>query len=152
MKQRFSISRDTGGEKIVIREYAELDKGVYSLLCEESYAVATLQAALAKGTDRVVAMLRTESFFPTSYVVKKLVTTLEDYFQQGNGETVKIEADDAECIKRASRALPVDENGGIDDLLDVENEEIIEDQQPVGKLEAPIKIAEDEAPEISNSL
>jgi len=152
MKQRFSISRDTGGEKIVIKEYAELDKGVYSLLCEESYAVAALEAALAEGADSVAALLRSESFFPPSYFAKKLIATLEDYFQQGNGEPVKIEADDAECIKKAAQDLPEGDNGSLDDLLDVEEDEVIEDEQPIGKLDAPIKIAEVETQAVGKSL
>jgi len=152
MKQRFVISRNTGGEKIVIKEFAELDKGVYSLLCEESYAVEAVETALAKGPDHVVALLRTESFFPTSYFTGKLIATLGDYFQQGNGDTVKIDADDAECIKTISRDIPVEENDGIDDLLDVDGEEIDAADEPVGKLDAPIKIAEDETAEINNSL
>ena len=152
MKQRFSISRNTGGEKIVIKEYAELDKGVYSLLCEESYAVADVEAALAKGPDQVATLLRTESFFPISFFVERLIKTLDDYIQQGSTEAVKIEADDAECIQSISRQASPEENDGIDDLLGVETEAIIEDEKPVEKLDAPIKIAEVENVEASNSL
>ena len=152
MKQRFSISRNTGGEKIVIKEYAELDKGVYSLLCEESYAVEAVEAALAKGPDHVIALLRTESFFPISYFAEKLIATLDDYIQQGSAEAVKIEADDTECINSRSRQVPQEGNDGIDDLLGVDTEEIIENEESVGKLDAPIKIAEVETVEVSNSL
>lgn len=153
MKQRFSISRNTGGEQIVIKEYAELDKGVYSLLCEESYAVQAVKAALAKGPGHVITLLRTESFFPTSYFTEKLTSSFNDYLQREGDDTLQIEADDAECIRTlSSKDVPVEESGSIDDLLDVEAEEIIEDDQPVGKLEAPIKIAEDETVEISNPL
>jgi hypothetical protein len=66
---------------------------------------------------------------------------------------VKIDADDAECISSLTRHVPLEDTGGLDDLLDVVDEEIIEDDdEPVGKLDAPIKIAEDETVEISNSL
>jgi hypothetical protein len=152
MKQRFSISRNTGGETIVIKEYAELDKGVYSLLCEESYAVEAIEAALAKGPRQVITLLRTESFFPTSYFAEKLSASLDAYLQSGASDPVKIEVDDAECIQTLSKDVAEEENSGVDDLLDVDAEEIIEDDQPVGKLDAPIKIAEDETAEISNSL
>jgi hypothetical protein len=153
MKQRFSISRDIGGEKIVIREYAELDKSIYSLLCAESYPAAEIEAALAKGADRVIALLRTDSFFPTSYFAKKLIGSLGDYFQSGSSEEVLIDADDTECISSVSRHIPMEGPDSIEDLLDVAGEEIIEDDdEPVGKLDAPIKIAEDETVEISNSL
>ena len=152
MKQRFSISRNTGGEQIVIKEYAELDKGVYSLLCEESYAIQAVKAALAKGPGHVITLLRTESFFPTSYFAQKLMASLDDFLQQESGDTIKIEADDAEYIRTLSKDVPAEDNGSIDDLLDVDGEEIVEDDQPVGKLDAPIKIAEDETAEISNSL
>ena len=152
MKQKFSISRNTGGEKIVIKEYAELDKGMYSLLCEESYAVVAVEAALAKGPGHVITLLRTEGFFPTSFFVEKLIASLDDYLKQGSPEAVKIEADDTECIQSISRQVSQEGNDGIDDLLEVDTEEIIEDEEPVGKLDAPIKIAEVETGEVSNSL
>ena len=100
----------------------------------------------------MISLLRTESFFPTSFFAGKLIATLEDYFQQGLTESIKIDVDDTECIQGLTRRAPVEETGAIDDLLDGEDEEIIEDEGPVGKLEAPIKIAEDETVEISNSL
>ncbi len=52
MKQKFAISRDTGGEKIVIREYAELDKGAFSQLCKMSYDVEAVSVALEQGRIR----------------------------------------------------------------------------------------------------
>jgi len=152
MKQRFSISGDTGGGQIVIKEYAELDKGVYSLLCEEAYAVQAIKAALAEGPAQVITLLRTESFFPTGYFAEKLTASLDEFLQQEKSEPIKIEVDDAECIRSLSKDVSEDENGSIDDLLEVDGEEIIEEEQPVGKLDAPIKIAEDETAEISNSL
>jgi len=152
MKQRFSISRNTGGEQIVIKEYAELDKGVYSLLCEESYAIQAVQAALAKGPGYVITLLRTESFFPTSYFAEKLTASLDAYLKQENGDPINIEADDAECIRNLGKDMPAEENGRIEDLLDVDGDDIVEDDQPVEKLDAPIKIAEDETAEVSNSL
>ncbi len=152
MKQRFSISRDTGGEKIVIMEYAELDKGVYSLLCTEAYAVAALEAVLDKDSAQIMAALRTQSFFPTQYCAEKLVTTLRDYIREGAHDPVKFDTDDSECIHSLTPAAPGDENGGLDELLDVESEAHIDDVEPVEKLDAPLKIAVDETAEISNSL
>ncbi|MCK7503842.1 MAG: hypothetical protein MZV70_06840 [Desulfobacterales bacterium] len=37
MKQKYEILRDEDSKRLIIREYAELDKDVMSLLCEESY-------------------------------------------------------------------------------------------------------------------
>ena len=152
MKQRFLISRNTGGAKIVIKEYAELDKGMYSLLCEESYMVAAVEAALAKGPEQLLRLLRTESFFPTSFFAEKLIATLDDYIQQGRDGDVKIEADDTECISRVDKPAPVEGDGDIDDLLVADSEEIDVEDGTVGKLDAPIKIAEDEIVEAGNSL
>jgi hypothetical protein len=41
MKQKYEILKDEDNKRLIIREYAELDKDVMSLLCEESYGVAT---------------------------------------------------------------------------------------------------------------
>jgi len=153
MKQKFSISRNAGGEKVVIREYAELDKGIFSQLCEVSYDLEAVTAALEQGPYKVIALLRSESFFPTCHFAEKLTASLKEFVRQGGGDPVKIDADDYECIR--SKTLPdaeTEESGSIDALLDVEGEDLIEDVQPVDKLDAPIKIAEDETAEISTSL
>ena len=152
MKQRFSISGNTGGEKIVIKEYAELDKGTFSLLCEESYEVAAVEAALEKGRNHVIALLRTESFFPTNDFAEKLTAGLMDFIKQGGSDLVTIDADDSECISSSSKDVPEEVNGSVDVLLDVDGEDIIDDDEPVEKLEVPIKIAEDETVDISKSL
>lgn len=152
MKQRFSISSNTGGEKIVIKEYAELEKGEFSLLCEESYEVEAVEAALEKGPHHVIALLRTESFFPTNYFAEKLTASLLDFIRLGGSEPVKIDVDDSECISSSSKDVPEEDNGGDDVLLEVDGEDIIDDDQPVEKLEAPIKVAEDETVDIGNSL
>jgi hypothetical protein len=152
MKQRFSISRSIGGEKIVIKEYAELDKGAFTLLCEESYEVETVEAALEKGSHLVIALLRTESLFPTNYFAEKLTAGLMDYIKQGGSDLVTIDADDSECISSSSKEVPGEVNGSVDGLLEVDGDDIIDDDEPVEKLEAPIKIAEDETLDISNSL
>ena len=34
MKQKYSIYKDTSNQKLIIKEYAELDKEILSLLCE----------------------------------------------------------------------------------------------------------------------
>ena len=114
--------------------------------------MASIEAALAKGPNQVLTLMRTESFFPTSFFAAKLADTLAGYLQQGNTEDVSIEADDTECIQSAATEEPVEESDSIDDLLEVDGEEVIDAEEPVSKLDVPIKIAEDESAEVSNTL
>ena len=50
MKQKYTIHKDTDNKRLIIKEYAELDKEILSLLCEESYDDAWVTSAIQNGT------------------------------------------------------------------------------------------------------
>jgi hypothetical protein len=46
MKQKYVVLLDNETEKLAIQEYAELDKEMLSLLCEESYDAEMIKTAM----------------------------------------------------------------------------------------------------------
>ena len=51
MKQKYVILRSENNTELTIKEYAELDKDVMSLLCEETYDNNRIEAAMKEKTS-----------------------------------------------------------------------------------------------------
>ena len=64
MKQKYLIMKNDEKDKLIIRELGELDKDMYSLLCEEIYDSENIKSAVAKGKTTLISALRTENLFP----------------------------------------------------------------------------------------
>ncbi|MCK7511232.1 MAG: hypothetical protein MZV70_49000 [Desulfobacterales bacterium] len=55
MKQKYEILRDDDNKRLIIREFAELDKDTMSLLCEESYDKKAIKSAIGHGPGRAAS-------------------------------------------------------------------------------------------------
>ena len=64
MKQKYTIIKDSTNKQLIIREFAELDKEILSLLCEETYEQKAILAAIKKGKDNLISALRTKNLYP----------------------------------------------------------------------------------------
>ena len=53
MKQKYLIINDKTNRQFKIQEYAELNKEMLSLLCEEVYDYKTIKAAVSSGKDEL---------------------------------------------------------------------------------------------------
>jgi hypothetical protein len=72
MKQKYAIVRDDKNKQLIVREFAELDKEILSLLCEETYADKRIRAAIRKGREELIAALRTKNLYPPGIYAKKI--------------------------------------------------------------------------------
>ena len=54
MKQKYLILKGEDRKSIIIKEFAELDKDMLSLLCEETYDIKGIEEAVSGGKDAVV--------------------------------------------------------------------------------------------------
>ena len=59
MKQKFQIQKNDTEQQLIIRESAELDKDVMSLLCEVTFEADTIQNAI-----KAMAQLKPEQKLP----------------------------------------------------------------------------------------
>ena len=64
MKQKYAIIRDDDQSTLVVREYAELDKEMMSLLCEEAYPQDQIKTAMQEGHNGVIKAIRTNNMYP----------------------------------------------------------------------------------------
>lgn len=65
MKQKYEIVVNKDENKVVIREFAQLDKEIMSLLCQESFDLANVQAATGQENPEILyAALRSNNMYP----------------------------------------------------------------------------------------
>ena len=101
MRQKYVISRNDDRNKLKIKEYAIIDKnlnkvassmlqkGDFSLLCEENYESEMIVSSISKGMDALVSILRTHNIFPIEPYISKIagsVMALDDSSEEGSVE------------------------------------------------------------------
>jgi hypothetical protein len=72
MKQKYLISKDSTSGSLIIKEYAELDKELFSLIFEESYDGKTIEDAVKDGKEALVSVLRTPNLYPIAEYADKI--------------------------------------------------------------------------------
>jgi len=73
LKQKYTLIRDNDQNRLIIEEYAELDKDQLSLLCEESYDQGAIQTAIAAGPNELTSLLRTNNLYPPGNYMAQIV-------------------------------------------------------------------------------
>jgi len=149
MKQKYVILKDAEKKNLIIREHAELDKEIYSLLCEETYGDSNVMKAISGGKEVLIAALRTNNFYPPLLQADKISDAVMAVYASGNTQPVEIYIDDIEHLAQEPIELLTDdtiesESEQIDEIFEESFEENYEGKGSMDKLKTSIKIAEDE--------
>jgi len=149
MKQKYVILKDGENDKLIIREYAELDKEIYSLLCEETYGNSNVKQAISGGKEVLISALRTNNFYPPILQADKISDAVMAVYASGNTQPVEVYIDDIEHLAKEPIELLTDdtienESEQIDEIFEESFEENYEGKGSIDKLKTSIKIAEDE--------
>ena len=149
MKQKYTLHKDAANKKLVIKEYAELDKEILSLLCEETYEDDVVKAGISKGTKALIEALRTRNMYPPRTFAQKIADTVVTLYDTEGEHSMDIFFDDKEFFeiddsdKNPEDTLDADEED-LDDLLEDEIDEVYEDKKIIKDLKSSIKVADDE--------
>ena len=148
MKQKFSILFDEANDKLIIREYAELDKEIMSLLCEESYDKEAVGSAIEQGIKDLVSVLRTKNLYPPEMFAEKIAEAVMDLYQTGGTEIVELRFDDLDLMVEEKAEENIegldDEAKEIDDLLEDDVDEDFEDDLEIKSIKSPLKVADED--------
>ena len=110
MRQKFVISRNDAKNKLKIREYAILDIKLkntassmlksenFSFLCEETYESEIIASSISKGTDALIATLRTDNIFPIEPYANKIAESVTALYNSSEEGSVELFFDDADLI------------------------------------------------------
>ncbi len=150
MKQKYSILKDDKKNKLIIREYAELDKEILSLLCEEIYDNESIETAIAKGKETLISTLRTKALFPISIYAEKIAEAVINMYEHENDQSVELFFNDRDIFTK-DRVAPVVEveverdPAGIDELLegDISGSDLDDDSE-IKNITRPIKVDDEE--------
>ena len=123
MKQKYTIQKDTDNKRLIIKEYAELDKEILSLLCEESYDDDWVVSAIQDGTAAIIKVLRTRNMYPPSAIVSKIAAAVVSLYDAGDEQSIEIMFDDKELFEKEAmteepEAVINADAEDIDDLLE----------------------------------
>ena len=151
MKQKYAIVRDDKNKQLIVREFAELDKEILSLLCEETYEEKRIRAAIQKGREELIAALRTKNLYPPGIYAKKIADAVKELYTTKGKDSAELFFDDLELLAQANEPkakvaeAPVEEpDAEMDDLLEEDFESNYEDEGQPKKLNSSLKIADDE--------
>ena len=154
MKQKYVVMLDNESGKLSIQEYAELDKEMLSLLCEETYDVDTIKSALDKDRNALVQALRTNNMYPPGIYTERIADAIVEMFQPGANTSAELFFEERELFEPANEAT-MDESDDeddddessmdVDDLLDDDDiDDDFEDKGIIKNLKKSIKISDDD--------
>jgi len=149
MKQKYLISKENDQKKLIIKEFAELDKERLSLLCEEEYDNNIIKSAISKGKETLISELRTNNMYPPGVYAEKIAQAVIDIFASKESQSVELSFNDVDLlIKEQAPSEDIDEiessADDIDELIGDDLEEKLGDKNAVEKIKASVKIAGDE--------
>ena len=110
MRQKYVLSRDGTQKTLTIMEYAiterhqknaasaMLAKGEFSFLCEETYESEMIATAVSKGTEDLVATLRTRNMFPIRPFAVKIAESVTALYESDEDGSVELFFDDIDSM------------------------------------------------------
>ena len=152
MKQKFLILKDEDKNELIIREFAELDKENFSLLCEETYDNKTIESAIEKGKRLLISTLSTKNMYPPGLYADKIAESVMAIYSSESDQSVELFFDDIDLIREVKEEPEIldiigEEPEEIYELLEEEDsvgEDLVE-KKTMGKINSSIKIANDES-------
>ena len=127
MKQKYLILKNDEKTKLIIREFAELDKEMFAFLCEETFDDESVTSAISIGQDALIATLRTKNLFPIGIYAKEIAAAVTKMYESGNDQSVELVFYDHDLIKKEQEEPAVEDD--IEDEV-VEIDELLEDDIP----------------------
>ena len=157
MKQKFLVQKSAADAQIIIRENAELDKELMSLLCEERFDVSALEAALESGREGLIAALRTRNLYPPKAYAEKIADAVQELLKNTEEDAIELYFDDLDLLDKerqeAAKAEAMKEEAeDIDELIEDEFEDEFEEGQEIGKINSSIKIADDDSVDVDEEV
>ncbi|OQY10972.1 MAG: hypothetical protein B6I30_07880 [Desulfobacteraceae bacterium 4572_187] len=127
MKQKYLILKNDEKTRLIIKEFAELDKEIFSFLCEETFDDESIKSALAIGEDALIETLRTKNLFPIRIYAKEIAAAVTKMYESGNDQSVELVFDDYDLLKKEQKE-PMVENDIEDETVEIY--ELLEEDTP----------------------
>ena len=151
MKQKYLIINDKKNKQFKIQEFAELNKEMLSLLCEETYDYVTIKSAVSAGKEALISTLRTNNFYPPGNYAEKIAAAVFQLHKSKAEEPVELFFDDINLLikKRKSpessgSGQPSDDSADLDDMLEDDFDDDYSEKDRVKKIDSSLKIEDED--------
>jgi hypothetical protein len=148
MKQKYLISKNEEKQALVIQEFAEIDKDILSITCEEEYDDAAIESAIEKGKGKLSGLLRTQNLFPPGFYMDKIAESVMSIYGSQIHQPIELFFDETDYLQKDRETLftleDEAESSEMEDLLDDNFDEDYEEKTEIKNINAPLKLAEDE--------
>lgn len=158
MKQKYAIHKDIEKQRLVIKEYGELNKEILSLLCEEAYPEEVILASINEGKEALVRALRTRNMYPPGIFANSIADLVIALYGSEGEQSTEIMLDDKEFFENKQISAPeieeeVDsDEDDIDSVLEEDIEEVYEDKKIIKDLKSTLKVADDDAADTDEDI
>ena len=162
MKQKYSIHKDTEKQRLVIKEYGELNKEILSLLCEEAYPEDVIKGAINEGKEALIRALRTRNMYPPGVFANSIADLVMVLYNSEGEQSTEIMLDDKAFFEGNGIAVPEEEkdvegdDGDIDSVLDggIEDDmdEVYEEKKIIKDLASTLKVADEDAADTDGDI
>jgi hypothetical protein len=156
MKQKYAIIQDEDQNKLIVREYAELDKEMMSLLCEESYDRAVMAAAVQEGRQAVIDAIRTNNMYPPTIFAEPIAKAIEGLFAEDGNASAELFFDDKEFFSKevevvaAEPVEEIEEEVAVDDLLDDDIDDDFVEDPGLTDFKSSLQVADDDSSDVED--
>ena len=154
MKQRYLILKNEEKNELIIRESLEINKDMFSLVCEETYDNNDIESAIAKDGKHLVSVLRTDNMYPIGLYADKLAESIITMYGTEHKEPIKLLFDDVVSFSKIQEDPVASEHvEHVEHVEDVEDKvpednELFEDDfdsHKILKMNCAIKVADNES-------
>ena len=149
MKQKYLILKDKKEKQYKIQEFAELDKEMLSLLCEEAYDYKTITDSISEGKDELISALRTNNMYPPGIYAERIAEALIELHTKKSKESVELYFDDVHLLTKNRETGKIteqldDDSADLDEMLEDDLNDSYQDQDQLKKGNTTLKIADDD--------
>lgn len=131
MKQKYVLTKSGEKETLTISEYTELEKNIFSLICEESHDGDAIRAAIAQGAEKLISTFRTHNMYPRVTYAGELALGIIEMYRSHQNEKKEFMFDDKDAFNR-----PPEEDATLLDMVEKEAasvDDLIEDDAAAGE-------------------
>ena len=100
MRQKYVLVKNDADQELLIKEFAELDKDVMSLMCEETFPYEKIKAAIGGGKETLIRALRTNNLYPPSVYADKIAGSAVALLDDMDQTVLELFFDDTELLTK----------------------------------------------------
>ena len=127
MKQKYVVMLENENSRLVIQEYAELDKEMLSLLCEESYDLEAIKTAKSVSRTALIQTLRTQNMYPPAEYMEQIADAIGGMFEPGANPSAELFFEEKELFNPVEEEMIEDGDESDDDESGLEVDDLLDD-------------------------